>query len=49
MEACRSGYGESGMADKAVLRTAKSMNDSLDLQRFVDAQIFSSEYGSYGP
>jgi len=49
MEACRSGYGESGMADKAVLRTAKSMNDSLDLQRFVDAQILSSEYASYDP
>ena len=26
------------MADKAVLRTVKSMNDSFDLQRFVDAQ-----------
>jgi hypothetical protein len=24
------------MADKAVLRTVKSMNDSFDLQRFVD-------------
>jgi hypothetical protein len=49
MEACRSGYGESGTADKAVLRTAKSINDSLDLQRFVDAQILSSEYASYDP
>jgi hypothetical protein len=37
------------MADKAVLRTAKSMNDSLDLRRFVDAQILSSEHASYGP
>jgi hypothetical protein len=37
------------MADKAVLRTVKSMNDSFDLQRFVDAQILSSEYASYGP
>jgi hypothetical protein len=34
------------MVDKAVLRTAKSMNDSLDLRRFVDAQILSSEYVS---
>ena len=43
--------GESGMADKAVLRTVKSMNVSFDLQRFVDAQmqILSSEYASYGP
>ena len=45
----RSGYSESGMADKAVLRTVKSMNDSFDLQRFVDAQILSSEYVSCGP
>jgi hypothetical protein len=30
------------MADKAVLSTVKSMNDSFDLQRFVDAQ--SSEH-----
>ena len=30
------------MADKAVLRTVKSMNDSFDLQRLVDAQ--SSEH-----
>ena len=37
------------MADKAVLWTVKSMNDSFDLQRFVDAQIFSSEYASYSP
>jgi len=49
MEACRSGYGESGMADKAVLRTSKNMNDSRDLQRFVDAQILSSEYALYDP
>ena len=26
------------MADKAVLRTVKRMNDSIDLERFVDAQ-----------
>ena len=32
------------MADKAVLRTVKNMNDLFDLQRFVDAQILSSEY-----
>jgi hypothetical protein len=32
------------MADKAVLRFVKrSMNDSFDPQRFVDAQILSSE------
>jgi hypothetical protein len=30
------------MADKAVLRTVKSMNDSFDLEGFVDAQ--SSEH-----
>jgi hypothetical protein len=30
------------MADKAVLRTVKSMNNSFDLERFVDAQ--SSEH-----
>jgi hypothetical protein len=49
MEACRSGYGESGMAHKAVLGTVKSVNDSFDFQDFVDAQILSSEYASYGP
>jgi hypothetical protein len=37
------------MADKAVLRTVKNMNDLFDLQRFVDAQILSSEYASCGP
>ena len=37
------------MADKAVLRIVKSMNDTFDLQRFVDAQIFSSECASHGP
>jgi hypothetical protein len=37
------------MADKAVLRSVKSMSDSFDLQRLVDAQILSSEYASYGP
>jgi hypothetical protein len=37
------------MVGKIVLRIVKSINDLFDLQRFLDAQILSSEYASYGP